>query len=59
MTGTLFLGMEEKSGNGSTGKEAHGTDEGRVHIIGGGIKSRDERADGPQISQGRQATQAA
>jgi hypothetical protein len=30
MTGTLFLAMEEKSGNGTTGKEAYGTDKGRV-----------------------------
>jgi hypothetical protein len=57
--GTLFLGREEKSGNGSTGKEAYVTDQRRIDDIGGSVKGRDERADGPQVPQGREATQAA
>jgi hypothetical protein len=32
MTGSLVLRMEEKSGNGKTGKEAYGTDEGRIYV---------------------------
>lgn len=30
--------MEEKSGNGTTGKEAYGTDERRIYVIGGSVK---------------------
>jgi hypothetical protein len=30
--------MEEKGGNGSTGKEAYGTDERGVYVIGGSVK---------------------
>ena len=44
MTGTLFFGMEEKSGNGSSSKEVYGTDKGRVYVVGGSLRGGDERA---------------